>query len=130
MRVRKIKLNKYSTSDFLSKLLYFEIIKKEFEYDFNKFKYYAGHSLGEYSALACAGSISFEDTLKSYKKEEVHASCSKWKAMLAVLGMASKELDKILNENIKKYECFIANDNSKHQVVGGLKKTLIYCQMI
>ena len=52
-------------------------------------------------------------------------------AMLAVIGMASEELDKILEMNNKKYECFIANDNSNLQVVvSGLKKTLIYCQMI
>ena len=50
--------------------------------------------------------------------------------MLAVLGMASKELDKILEMNNKKYECFIANDNSTSQVVvSGLKKD-INCQMI
>ena len=46
-------------------------------------------------------------------------------AMLAVLGMASKELDKILEMNNKKYECFIANDNSNLQVVvSGLKKDI------
>ena len=45
--------------------------------------------------------------------------------MLAVLGMASKELDKILQTNNKKYECFIANDNSNLQVVvSGLKKDI------
>ena len=46
-------------------------------------------------------------------------------AMLVVLGISSKELDKILNENSKKYECFIANDNSHFQVVvSGLKKDI------
>ena len=46
-------------------------------------------------------------------------------AMLVVLGMASKELDKILEMNNKKYECFIANDNSNLQVVvSGLKKDI------
>ena len=46
-------------------------------------------------------------------------------AMLAVLGIASKELDKILDENKEKYECFVANDNSKLQVVvSGLKKDI------
>ena len=46
-------------------------------------------------------------------------------AMLVVLGMASKELDKILEMNNKKYECFIANDNYNLQVVvSGLKKDI------
>ena len=45
---------------FLASYCIFENIKKEFGYDFKKFKYFAGHSLGEYSALACVGSINFE----------------------------------------------------------------------
>ena len=32
--------------------------------DLNKAKYFAGHSLGEYSALSCAGYLDFSDTLK------------------------------------------------------------------
>ena len=113
---------------FLASYCIFQIIKKEFGYDFKKFKYFAGHSLGEYSALACVGSISFEDTLKilqkrgKYMQESVPSGEG---SMLAVLGIGSKELDKILNENNEKYECFIANDNSKHQVVvSGLKKDI------
>ena len=38
-------------------------------------------------------------------------------SMLAVLGTSSREVDKILTENNKKYECFIANDNSDMQIV-------------
>ncbi len=45
--------------------------------------------------------------------------------MLVVLGVSSKELDKILEENKEKYECFIANDNSQLQVVvSGFKKDI------
>ena len=113
---------------FLASYCIFEIIKREFGYDFKKFKYFAGHSLGEYSALACAGSISFEDTLKILQKrgkfmqESVPSGEG---AMLAVLGINSKEVDKILDENKDKYQCFIANDNSKIQVVvSGLKKDI------
>ncbi len=113
---------------FLASYCIFEIIKKEFGYDFKKFKYFAGHSLGEYSALACVGSISFEDTLKILQRRGKfmqEAVPSGEGAMLAVLGMASKELDKILEMNSKKYECFIANDNSNLQVVvSGLKKDI------
>ncbi len=113
---------------FLASYCIFEIIKKEFGYDFKKFKYFAGHSLGEYSALACLGSINFEDTLKILQKRGKfmqEAVPSGEGAMLAVLGMASKELDKFLEMNNKKYECFIANDNSYLQVVvSGLKKDI------
>ena len=113
---------------FLASYCIFEIIKREFGYDFKKFKYFAGHSLGEYSALACVGSISFEDTLKILQKRGKfmqEAVPNGEGAMLVVLGMASKELDKILEMNNTKYECFIANDNSNLQVVvSGLKKDI------
>ena len=33
------------------------IMKNEFGINFNLFKYFAGHSLGEYSALVCSGSL-------------------------------------------------------------------------
>jgi len=113
---------------FLASYCIFKIIQKEFGYDFKKFKYFAGHSLGEYSALACVGSISFEDTLKILQKRGKfmqEAVPSGEGAMLAVLGMASKELEKILETNNKKYKCFVANDNSNLQVVvSGLKKDI------
>lgn len=113
---------------FLASYCIFEIIKKEFGYDFKKFKYFAGHSLGEYSALACAGSISFEDTIKILQKRGkfMQEAVPNGKgAMLAVLGIGSKELDEILEKNRNNYECFIANDNSKLQVVvSGLKEDI------
>ncbi len=113
---------------FLASYCIFEIIKKEFGYDFKKFKYFAGHSLGEYSALACAGSITFEDTLKILQKRGKfmqEAVPSGEGAMLVVLGISSKELEKILEDNKDIYECFIANDNSQLQVVvSGLKKDI------
>ena len=113
---------------FLASYCIFEIIKKEFGYNFKKFKYFAGHSLGEYTALACVGSINFEDAIKILQKRGKfmqEAVPSGEGAMLAVLGMASKELDKILEMNNKKYQCFIANDNSNLQVVvSGLKKDI------
>ena len=45
----------------------FQILKKEFNIDLNKAKFFAGHSLGEYTALACAGALDFASTLKILK---------------------------------------------------------------
>ena len=49
---------------FLISYSIFNVIKKEFNIDLNKAKYFAGHSLGEYSALSSAGYLSFSETIK------------------------------------------------------------------
>ena len=49
---------------FLISYSIFNLAKNEFKLDLNKAKYFAGHSLGEYSALSCAGYLDFSDTLK------------------------------------------------------------------
>ena len=113
---------------FLASFCIFEIIKKEYGYNFERFKYFAGHSLGEYSALACNGAISFEDALRILQKRGKfmqEAIPGGEGGMLVALGISSEEIQKILDETNNTYECYIANDNSKSQVVlSGLIKDI------
>jgi len=105
---------------FLLSYAIFELVKKEFNIDLNKADYFAGHSLGEYSALASAGALSFSDTLKILKirGKAMQSSASKGEGgMIAVLGSKVDVIEKIIEQNKNNYECFIANDNSEGQIV-------------
>ena len=97
-----------------------EIIKKETKFDLNKAEFFAGHSLGEYTALAVSGSLSFEKTiylLKKRGKSMQSASPNRDGGMIAILGSDISVIEKILKDNVNKYKCYIANDNSVGQVV-------------
>jgi len=105
---------------FLVSYSIFKLIKAEFKIDLDKAKFYAGHSLGEYSALTAAGSLSFSDTLKILKirgNAMQNAVPKGVGGMVAVLGSEIEIIKKIIDENKDKYECFIANDNSVGQIV-------------
>ena len=49
---------------FLVSYSIFEMIKRDTDINLSKAKYFAGHSLGEYSALAASGSLDFDQTIK------------------------------------------------------------------
>ena len=105
---------------FLISYSIFRLIKEEFKIDLNKANFFAGHSLGEYSALTSAGSLSFSDTLKILKirGKAMQSSVPKGVGgMVAVLGSEIAVVENIINENKNKYECYIANDNSLGQIV-------------
>ena len=105
---------------FLISYSIFKIIKEEFNINLNEANFFAGHSLGEYSALASTGALSFSDTLKILKIRGNAMQNSVPKGvggMLAVLGSEIKKIENLINENKTKYECFIANDNSVGQIV-------------
>ena len=105
---------------FLVSYSIFKLIKEEFNIDLDKATFFAGHSLGEYSALASAGALSFSDTLKILKirGKAMQNSVPKGEGgMVAVLGSEIKTIENIIQENKSKYECFIANDNSEGQIV-------------
>ena len=105
---------------FLVSYSIFEMIKRETELDLRKAKYFAGHSLGEYTALTASGSLDFDQTIRLLKirGNAMQSAVPKGEGgMLAVLGTEIKNIYDLLQENEKKYECFIANDNSNGQVV-------------
>tara|TARA_B100002052_G_C15800195_1_gene560711 strand:- start:34 stop:966 length:933 start_codon:yes stop_codon:yes gene_type:complete len=107
-------------SIFLASQSIYQIIKKETKVDLSKANFFAGHSLGEYSALAASESLNFDQTIKLLKKrgKAMQSAVPKGEGgMLAVLGIDIEKLNKILEENISSYKCFIANDNSNGQIV-------------
>ena len=48
----------------------FNVLNKKFDFNLNDAKFFAGHSLGEYTALVCAGSLTIEKQHIYYMKEE------------------------------------------------------------
>jgi [acyl-carrier-protein] S-malonyltransferase len=105
---------------FLISYSIFKLIKEEFKIDLNKANFFAGHSLGEYSALTSAGSLSFSDALRILKirGKAMQSSVPKGVGgMVAVLGSEIKTIENIIAQNKTKYECYIANDNSLGQIV-------------
>jgi [acyl-carrier-protein] S-malonyltransferase len=105
---------------FLISYSIFNVIKKEFNIHLSKAKYFAGHSLGEYSALSCAGYLNFSDTLKilRIRGDAMQNSVPKGEGgMVAVLGSTVDVIEKILKDNEQNLTAQIANDNSEGQIV-------------
>ena len=105
---------------FLVSYSIFNLIKKEFNIDLNKAKYFAGHSLGEYSALSSGGYLNFAKTIKLLKARGdamQNAVPEKEGGMVAVLGTSIEVIEKILNDNKDNFNVEIANDNCVGQIV-------------
>ena len=100
----------------------FQILKEEFNFDLKQIKFFAGHSLGEYSALVCAGSLTFNDALyllyERGKAMQEAVPLGKG-AMIAVLGININEVRELILKfrNNRAGICEIANDNAKGQVI-------------
>jgi [acyl-carrier-protein] S-malonyltransferase len=80
----------------------------------------AGHSLGEYSALCFAGSISFDDAMRIVaKRGELMQNAGKENpgTMAAIIGMPDSSLEALLAEAGKEGVIQAANFNSPGQVV-------------
>ena len=111
---------------FLISFSIFEIIKKEFNINLNQAKYFAGHSLGEYSALSTCGYLSFSDTLKLLRirgDAMQNAVPNGEGGMIAILGSNIDLIENILNDNSEEIKVQIANDNTEGQIVCSGKNT-------
>ena len=105
---------------FLISFSIFHVIKNEFNIDLHKAKYFAGHSLGEYSALSCANSLSFAETIQLLKKRgnAMQNAVPKGEGgMIAVLGSTIENIEEILDIKKNEFVIEIANDNSNGQIV-------------
>ena len=105
---------------FLISYSIFDTIINKFNINLKQAKYFAGHSLGEYSALSSAGYLSFSDTIKLLRKrgEAMQNAVPKGEGgMVAVLGTNVDKIENILFENKNEFKVQIANDNSDGQIV-------------
>jgi 3-oxoacyl-[acyl-carrier-protein] synthase-3 len=97
----------------------FELSKQADPTFFNSIRQMAGYSIGEVSALVCAGFINFEDGLKivelrGYEMNEINNQIRA--KMVTVIGLSDTEINALLTSNI-----YITNDISHNiKVVGGL----------
>ncbi len=98
----------------------FSVLKKEFNFNFDKTKYFAGHSLGEYSALVCSNSLKFDDALfllfERGKSMQEAVPVGKG-SMIAILGSKIDQIQQFISESKLKGICEIANDNAEGQTI-------------
>ena len=89
----------------------FSVLKNEFNFNLNKTKFCAGHSLGEYSALVSTNSLSFNDALfllyERGKSMQEAVPVGKG-SMIAVLGSKIEELKKLISNHYKYTDSNIA----------------------
>jgi len=98
----------------------YKVLIKEKIKNLNQFKFFAGHSLGEYTALICADSLNLREGAKLLKargkfmQEAVPINIG---AMAAVLGVELSFLNEILSKNNNNEISQISNDNCPGQIV-------------
>ena len=112
---------------FLISYSIFRVIKEEFNIDLDKAKYFAGHSLGEYSALTCSDSISLEDALKLVYNRGLLMEKAKKGSMYAIINFDFLKIKEICNDVELETNQIVspANINSNTQIViaGNIKAT-------
>ena len=97
-----------------------DVMIKEFNFKIEDIKYFAGHSLGEYSALVNSKSLNFTDAIYllhergRFMQEAVPIGKG---GMLAILNMSLEEINNYISNLKKKDVCEIANDNADGQII-------------
>ena len=98
----------------------FCVLKKEYNINIDQFKYFAGHSLGEYTALVSSEALTFTDAiylLQERGKAMQEAVPLGEGSMLAVLGCDVDQINSYISKLKSKKVCEIANDNSIGQII-------------
>jgi len=98
----------------------FCVLKKEYNINIDQFKYFAGHSLGEYTALVSSEALTFTDAiylLQERGKAMQEAVPVGEGSMLAVLGCNVDQINSYISKLKSKKVCEIANDNSIGQII-------------
>ena len=112
---------------FASSYVIFKIYINESNLKLDDINVMLGHSLGEYTALACSNKISLKEcSLILKKRGELMNNAVKPNetGMAALIGKDANFVQKIIDEN--KLDVEIANDNSPMQIViSGLKEDIL-----
>ena len=107
----------------------FKVMQEEFDFNFQNFNFFVGHSLGEYTALVCSNSLKIEDAI--YLLQERGKAMQKavpvgQGSMIAVLGSEIEKIDELLKSiDFKNGVCEVANDNAKGQIIVSGDKTSV-----
>ena len=97
----------------------YKVLRDEFNFE-TEFKYFAGHSLGEYSALVCAKSLNFPDAIYLLQQRGIamqEAVPVGRGNMIAILGSKIDLIKDLLSSLKNEGVCEIANDNAEGQVI-------------
>ena len=124
----KLNLTQFTQiSIFAASYVIFKTYLSESNLKIDNFKVMMGHSLGEYTALACSNKISLKDCCLILKKRGElmnNAVAPNESGMAALIGKDSNYVKKIIKDNGLNLE--IANDNSPIQIViSGMKNEII-----
>ena len=109
---------------FASSYVIFKTYVKENDLNINNINVMMGHSLGEYTALACSNKINLKEcTLILKKRGHLMNDAVKpnQTGMAALIGKDAQYIEKIIQDNQLSLE--IANDNSPMQIVISGSKT-------
>ena len=97
-----------------------EVLKKEFNMDLKEINSCAGHSLGEYTALAATGCLDVRDVAKVLKlrgNSMQNAISLGEGAMAALIGPDISQVKELIKEVPNELVCEIANHNLYNQIV-------------